>query len=184
MREAGAPEFTPCPDANFPASMSSSMVRHPTFQGTLLDLLAFSLCRTTTPIGDGRSLRKLLKRRLERLHRKVLSDGKRFASLPEAHQHRVRKRLKRLRYLSEFVRPLFKHRKVDRYLEALNPAQDALGAYNDRVVALDMWRRHAQTEQKAWFAVGWLSADRDQAMQTCQEALRKVGKSTRFWPPS
>lgn len=182
MRDAGAPEFMPCPDANPPAVMSRSIVSHPTFQGTLLDLLAFSLCRTTSPSGHRRSLRSLLERRLERLHRKVQSDGKRFASLPEAHQHRARKRLKRLRYLSEFARPLFKGGKVDRYLEALNPAQDALGAYNDRLVALDMWRRHAQADQKAWFAVGWLSANRDQAAQACRQALRKVGKATRFWP--
>ncbi|MDO9005799.1 MAG: CHAD domain-containing protein [Aquabacterium sp.] len=182
MADAGAPELLGTPAFNPNAPLSRDAVRTPDFQSVLIDLLCFSICSSTTPSVQAQTLRKLLKRRLEALHHKVLSDGKRFASLPEAQQHRVRKRLKRLRYLSEFARPLFKRGKVDRYLEALRPAQDALGAYNDRITALTAWRTHTKADAHAWFAVGWLSAGRDQATQACQTALHEIEKVARFWP--
>lgn len=156
MADAGAPELLSRPAFNPNAPLSRDAVRTPDFQSVLIDLLCFSICPSTAPSVHAQPLRKLLKRRLEALHHKVLSDGKRFASLPEAQQHRVRKRLKRLRYLSEFARPLFERGKVDRYLEALRPAQNAMGAYNDRITALTAWRRHTKADAHAWFAVGWL----------------------------
>lgn len=182
MADAGAPELLSRPAFNPKEPLSRDAVRTPDFQSVLIDLLCFSICPSTTPSIQAQPLRKLLKRRLEALHHKVLSDGKRFASLSEAQQHRVRKRLKRLRYLSEFARPLFKRGKVDRYLEALRPAQDALGAYNDRITALTAWRRHTKAEAHAWFAVGWLSSGRNQATQACQTALHEIEKVARFWP--
>lgn len=181
MQEAGAPECLTRPALQPTASVLRDAVRAPDFQTVLLDLLFFSVCPSTTPSVQAQPLRKLLKRRLETLRRKVLSDGKCFASLPEARQHRARKRLKRLRYLSEFARPLFKRGKVDRYLEALRPAQDALGAYNDRIMGLTAWRSLAKTDAHAWFAVGWLSAGRDQATKACQTALHEIDKVPRFW---
>lgn len=181
MQEAGAPEFLTSPALKPITLESRDVVRAPDFQSVLMDLLCFSACPSTTLPVQAPPLRKLLKRRLEKLHRKVLSDGDNFASLPEPQQHRARKRLKRLRYLSEFARPLFKRDKVDRYLEALRPAQDALGAYNDCITALTVWRKCAKTDPHAWFAVGWLSGGRDRATQACQTTFHEIGKVARFW---
>ena len=76
--------------------------------------------------------------------RQVTEDGGQFRDLPEEDQHAVRKRLKRLRYLSEFVAPLFRQSRVERYLGGLRPAQDALGDYNDALVAGQLARKAAR----------------------------------------
>jgi CHAD domain-containing protein len=93
----------------------------------------------------------------------------------------VRKRLKRLRYLGEFVAPLFGEHAVRRYLKALRPAQDALGTHNDAAVAMDAYRTAAKEDGRAWFAVGWLAARQPQGAQACRAALDKVAQARRFW---
>ena len=64
----------------------------------------------------------------------MLRDGNASRSLEPAEQHRVRKRLKRLRYLGEFVAPLFGARGRALSSTQLEPAQDALGRHNDDAV--------------------------------------------------
>ena len=49
----------------------------------------------------------------------------------------MRKRLKRLRYLTEFSAPLFSARRIKAFGSALHPVQDALGLYKDELMALD-----------------------------------------------
>lgn len=179
---AGAPAVAnlPMPDP-VPGALRRA-VREPNFQSTLLDLLAFSWQPASSPSRrQGRGARKLLEGRLQKLHRQVVADGKRFADLTEAQQHRVRKRLKRLRYLSEFARPLFKGSEVDRYLKRLIPAQDALGEHNDHAVALSSWRRQQPREAGEWFAVGWLTARQSASTQACLDALKKINRAKRFW---
>ena len=101
----------------------------------------------------------------------------------------VRKRLKRLRYLAEFVALLFGEKKddggaADRYLKALRPAQDALGAFNDEAVALALYREAAARDARAWFAVGWFTARRDTGAKDCRKALAKIEDAARFWKKS
>jgi len=144
-------------------------------------VLAFSLRRKVDQLGKCPSPRQLFEKKLNKLHDKVVSDGRRFTKLPIEQQHRVRKLLKRLRYLSEFAKPLFKQGKVERYLERLRPAQDALGAHNDDAVALEAWQRHPPTDAGAWFAVGWLSANQIHTAESCRQALKQISNSDRFW---
>jgi len=124
---------------------------------------------------------KLLRLRLDKLHRQVLHDGKRFESLAPAEQHRVRKRLKRLRYLGEFVAPLYGRRAAERFLAMLEPAQDALGAHNDAVVAMAVCRASAAHDGGAWFAVGWLAARHADSAAGCRRALEKLADAKPFW---
>ena len=56
---------------------------------------------------------------------------------------------------------LFAAKKVKKQLEILRPAQEALGHYNDLCVAEALFRHLAETDPRAWFAVGWLVAQRD-----------------------
>ena len=93
----------------------------------------------------------------------------------------MRKKLKRLRYLAEFVAPLFDADGARRYLAHLAPAQDALGAANDEASALAAFRTAARTDPRAWFAVGWLSARQDAATRASHKALRRIGKAPKFW---
>ncbi len=185
LRAAGAPAVDwpaePASDAPDPAGA----VRADAFQQVLLHLLRFVL--VAEPAQDDRpegpkAARDLVVGRLRRLHRQVFGDGRHFESLDEAAQHRVRKRLKRLRYLAECTAPLFGERRVERYLKHLRPAQDALGAHNDAHVALGLYRQAAAREPKAWFAVGWLQAQLHGASAAaCRRALKKAGAASAFW---
>jgi hypothetical protein len=70
---------------------------------------------------------------------------------------------------------------VERYVEALRPAQDALGEHNDDVVGLEAYRRAVAQQPQAWFAVGWLTAQQLDTARACRRALSKVADAPRFW---
>ncbi|OKO83926.1 hypothetical protein AC629_22040 [Bradyrhizobium sp. NAS80.1] len=70
---------------------------------------------------------------------KVLKRGRRFKSLSAEGLHRVRLATKRLRYLSEFLLPLFEDRKsVRRFSRRLAGLQEELGAFNDMAVTASL----------------------------------------------
>jgi CHAD domain-containing protein len=181
---AGAPEID-VPTEDAPDSSVSEVVRAPAFQSTLVALTGFTAGTIQQPADaheqDAGATRRLLRKRLARLLRDIRRDAERFQTLAPASQHRVRKRLKRLRYLAEFVAPLFDTRKAKRFIEALEPAQDALGGYNDEIVALEAYRALARSDPKAWFAVGWLTALQDEHVRDAARALGGLRDAPRFW---
>ena len=183
LRAAGGPavDGSALPADDVPDPVRT--VRADEFQATLLALLEFTLTAQADEGGAvAADVRDLAARRLRKLHRRVVDDGKRFETLDEASQHGVRKRLKRLRYLAECVAPLFDERDAARYLKRLRPAQDALGAHNDAHVALGLYRRLAERDPRAWFAVGWLQArQHGESAAECRRALKRVAAARRFW---
>jgi triphosphatase len=180
IRDAGGPAVAAtAPAAGDPGPVDA--VRAPAFQDSLFCLLAFAQSETAAPSPDHRETRRKLGSALARLHRQVLRDGARFAALDDARQHRVRKRAKRLRYLSEFAAPLFGSRLTQRFAHALTPVQDALGWYNDEVTALRAYRSIVTTQPQAWFAAGWLSARRENNALLCQRAMGQFARVPPFW---
>src|SRR5260221_16184 len=114
---------------------AAAAVREPPFLQALAEIQALAQAPQAKPSArfarlSAAGTRKYLARRLARLHRQVLRDGRHFDRLPLAQQHRVRKRLKRLRYLADFAREfapgMWPGKKGRRFAEALVPAQDAL----------------------------------------------------------
>jgi triphosphatase len=107
-----------------PASPPSTMValaQAPDFQSVLLQALAFAIDAVPGAGAgfDGAPL-EAVSDRLDMLLRRQRRDAKRFERLAPERQHQVRKRLKRLRYLAEFIAPLFRARKgVEKYIGAL-----------------------------------------------------------------
>ncbi|MCC2633079.1 MAG: hypothetical protein K0S48_965, partial [Ramlibacter sp.] len=99
-----------------------------------------------------------------------------------AERHRVRKQLKRLRYLAEMARPLYRGDAVDGYFEALGDLQDALGLYQDAAAAGALLAERAKEDSGAWFGAGWLAA-REQALAAeCEKACRRTARRARpFW---
>lgn len=159
-------------------------VRDGRFQATLLAVLGFAWGQN--PGGDelatAPALTKRLRKRLKSLHRSVVDDGQRFRRLNEAAQHRVRKRLKRLRYFSEFVGGLFDERALDRYLDGLRPAQDALGEHNDYAVARQMAEAAAgRSDPDAVFARHWLEQQQKKSAKASKRALMAVDEAPRYW---
>ena len=195
LQAAGAPAFDPTDAATAGERSPGEVVRAPVFQAALVSLIGFTAQQAAAPADDetaaatpkpldADAARRLLRKRLQHLHTQTLHDGERFESLDTESQHRVRKRLKRLRYLAEFVAPLFDaqdKKAAGRYLKRMGPAQDALGAFNDEAVALALYREATARDARAWFAVGWFSARHAAGAKACGEALNKIAKAPRFW---
>ncbi|NML45473.1 CYTH and CHAD domain-containing protein [Ramlibacter sp. G-1-2-2] len=180
MEKAGAPSMKgwhpELPDVG-------GAIRDPAFQGAVLQLVALVQELRDAPQDTPlKAMRKSVATRLHKLRRTVERDGKKFARLPEPKRHRVRKRLKRLRYLSELVRPLYAPRDVDRFVKSLKTLQDALGEYQDAATARGLFEAHAKEEPTAWFAVGWLAAREHDIAQECEQACRDTAADMKpFW---
>lgn len=160
---------------------SHDIVRAADFQDALLSLIAFVHRDVLPSHGDAEPLIKTISRRLDKLYKRALRDGKKFLSLDDEQQHDVRKRIKRLRYLLEFAAPLFAERKVNRMIAALKPVQDALGLYNDELMALHAWRALAADDANAWFGIGWLTARKQPNAQQCLKAIKVFAEIKPFW---
>jgi triphosphatase len=161
----------------------AAAVRTPDFQEALIGLIGLVHAASADEgMQPDQSARKTVRRRLRKLHQEAVAEGRQFLKLEEAMQHRLRKRLKRLRYLAEFSRPLFARRQVDAFVAALKPVQDALGMYNDELAALQAWQQLTSDDARAWFGTGWLSARRTPNAQACLQACEKFARDAKpFW---
>ena len=190
LAAAGAP----LTDPGAPASTEdpAAVLREPGWTQLLLALIAF--VQPPEPAGtspaaepswaagaEGGDLRRWVRRRLQRAHRGVVSRADEFAHLPVDDQHRVRKRVKRLRYSVEFVAALYPDKAVERYLARLRPAQETLGDYNDVLVAQSLFEARLADDPRAWFALGWLAARREAQLARCARALRRLARAKPYW---
>lgn len=185
LRAAGAP-LTDWRRGQAAPPEPAGLVRAPAVQHALLALLADGAAVAPAgpagPAGlDAAAARHHLRERLARLHRQAARAARRFEALPEPEQHQARKRVKRLRYLAEFVADLFEPRAVKRYLRPLAQAQQRLGEHQDGLVALPLYRAAAAQQPEAWFAVGWLSADRARSAHRARQALKALADARPFW---
>ena len=180
----------------------SAAVRSKAFQDTLLRLIAFvngsylnksssndaengqdNIINHTKENYSHKKVRKILANQLDKLHEKIIIEGKKFLTLTETQQHSVRKHFKRLRYLAEFSVPQLSPSSTEKkrtlvFITALKPVQDALGFYNDELVALQTYRTLASTDARAWFGAGWLSARRKNNAKKCQQQIDIFIKKT------
>jgi triphosphatase len=180
LQAAGAPAIAlPAPTSAAEAAIAA--VRESSFQRALVELIGFAAAAGAQGLAAS-ATRQLLARQLRTLYRQVRQDGRQFEALPPAARHRLRKRLKRLRYLAEFVGPCFGAKRSARFTRALLPALDALGDHMDEVEALAIYRSAVAADAQAWFAVGWLQAQAPHSAQQCQHALRALGRDAQpFW---
>jgi CHAD domain-containing protein len=180
LRSAGAPWVElPAPiDAADPALVA----RSGRFTLIMLDLLALaSRADERDRAPDGKDFAALACERLAHWHREVRRDAKRFDTLDDAARHRLRRRVKRLRYAAEFAASLFDAKAVARYLKQLEPVQDCLGRSSDVNVALALFRSQVETVPAAWFAVGRLTAWREALLDESATALKKFRRAGPFW---
>lgn len=153
-------------------------------QAMLLDLLDSTLPKQAAQdAADDSSLTALLAARLERWHRQVKRDVRAFAGLDDAARHRLRKRVKRLRYALEFTQALFGRKKLARYLRALSDLQDRLGTLNDVGVAITAFRSASPADAAVAFALGWLVARREALAAACAPELEAFTRARRPWKP-
>ena len=168
----------------------SAVLRDAASQTLLLDLLAAVHVDEPTDEAaidagaavpcDDEPLRDRLAARLNRWHRRAAADAKRYPELDDAGRHRLRKRVKRLRYALEFSAALFKPRELRRYLTALRAVQERLGAINDVVVAMEAFKHRGDTDPRAWFALGWLAARRELLIAKALPDLKAFARAKRI----
>lgn len=168
-----APEW-PTVDAPDPALL----LRSPATQAWLLEALRSVL---PAPEAAGQPVGPALAERLAVWHRKVKRDAGRFATLDDAARHRLRKRIKRLRYGLEFARGCVGAKKSTRLLAALAEAQAQLGALNDAGVALQVLRGAPAGDPSVAFAIGWLAARQEVLVAACGPALAKLAAARAPW---
>jgi triphosphatase len=183
LREELSAADAPLAGWDAPLPDVGAAVRAPEFQLAVLRLAGL-VQEISAAAEDGglKPARQAVRARLRKLHRQALHAGRDFCDLPQAERHRVRKRLKRLRYLAELVRPLFEGDAVDRYVAALKKLQDALGEYQDAVAARQLFEEQAAQDARAWFGAGWLASRVPGLAAACQQACRKTARKARpFW---
>jgi triphosphatase len=192
LAAAGSPDPALRPPPSGAAIDPVVLVRGKKFQQALLDVLAFvlepapaaSFAVGSAPddAADDSKPERTIGARLDKLRTQLERAAKRFERLDELERHRVRKRLKRLRYLAELVGPLYKTGRVERYLKSLEPAQDELGHYMDLVVAARLAHDVVDGgDARAWFNVGWLKAQLPQAVERCRKVLQRAAAARPFW---
>ncbi len=157
-------------------------LRAPDFQITLLELIEYTMspAKKDKPLNQGNAKQQTVKI-LESLYKKISKASEKFASLDIEAQHDVRKRLKSLRYISEFVSPMYKKKKTKAFLQYLEPAQELLGEYNDDIVGQYFYRQKTESDPAAWFAVGYFSAQESHAALECAESLKLIKNAPKFW---
>ena len=195
LQAAGAPALKlPARQSASPAADVAPLLRAPATQQLWLALLG--ACQPVPALPDGLplasmpatpataatpSLQALLREPLRRRYRQVQHDAARFDALDDAARHRLRRRIKRLRYATELSAALWPAKHVKRLLRNLAQAQVPLGEFNDTVVAQAHCQALAAHDGPAWFAVGWLSARRQALAPVCSQALARLARRPGCW---
>lgn len=146
----------------------------------LLDLLAFEYSEENSKSKSG-GLKKHIKKSLDKLHHKVISNAEHFSELEVAEQHKIRKTAKQLRYCVEFISSLYSDKKVQQYLKQLQPVQNTLGQYNDLFIAEGIFNKAVENDSSFWFALGWVKAKQPHLQKRSAKALQTFSQAETFW---
>jgi inorganic triphosphatase YgiF len=80
-------------------------------------------------------------RLIDRRHRRLLKAGRHFKQLTDEERHRLRIRVKKLRYAVEFFQSVYPRKRAAGYRDTLVELQDGLGGLNDLAVARELLGR-------------------------------------------
>ena len=175
---ARTPDFVwPAPPA---VASPADHTRSVAFNALLLRTLA--LARVDLPVAPiAQPLADAARDRLQALWRRVRRASRSFESASLDERHRLRKQLKRLRYALEPMARVLKAKPGDRLHKALTAALDALGKLNDLHVAEAAFRRCAESDPAAWFAVGFVVARREAAERLAGRRLAALAARPLVW---
>lgn len=128
-------------------------------QAFLIDLAGYVETLSSSERPEAESLEQLASQSTARLWRKASKLATNIEALDEKDRHKLRKRLKDLRYASEFFAPLFPKASLDRFLKGLRRLQIELGTQTDaETVSMVLMREQAAglTGPVSDHAIGWL----------------------------
>ena len=156
------------------------VVRSTASQILLLDLLARVVAGAQEVHAEPAPLEEAL-RRLNRWQRRAAQDAARSAELDDQGRHRLRKRIKRLRYGAEFLASLFAPRAVRRYLQQVCSLQASLGEMNDLALLARAHRAMPQEDAHRRFALSWLRTQSNAVARASRAEWEAFAKAQRFW---
>lgn len=108
-------------------------------------------------------------------HAKVLKRGRRFKSLTPEKRHRMRLALKKLRYTSEFLLPLYADRKsTKRFSDRLAELQEELGSYQDMAATAPLLASLAEESSDCAVAAATVAGWQAHAMVGIESRLRNA----------
>ena len=183
LRLAGCPlEGRPSLGADSPLPDLPGSLRAPALNLAWLWLLRAA--SDPLAVVPGEALATGLHERLERWSEEIAQLAKRFERLDEPAQHELRKRIKRLRYALDSTAMLhagLAPRPRREYVQALGVSQAALGEFCDLLTARDVWRASCEHDPRAWFAVGWISAELTRMQPAVAKTLRRYARIDKRW---
>lgn len=126
----------------------------------------------------------------ERLDR-ARKRARHLDELDEKERHKLRISLKKLRYSSEFFAPLFKPKRVNKFVEKLSDLQDAFGDMNDAATVDGVLDRitgnapesidRAPLREASSFVYGFYRARVEHTWEKARKRWRKFEDATPFW---
>src|SRR5690606_20680924 len=167
------------------ARARSELASRPQFQLLLLDLLEHLVLYGDQRAEHARLNRPaapLLCKRLNKWLDDIRQSANGFVEAGWDERHRVRKRVKRLRYSMEFAQGTLEPTGLAPLRNALVTAQKALGQLNDLYVAAEFYRGPGAKHSSAMFALGWLAATQQHEAQASQMALQTLARAGHFKP--
>ncbi|MCB9959469.1 MAG: CYTH and CHAD domain-containing protein [Rhodospirillaceae bacterium] len=124
-------------------------------------------------------------RLLDAAHRRAMKAGKGFRTLSPAGRHKVRIRMKRLRYLSEFFAELYPAKRAKGYLRAMETLQEALGHLNDVAVAqtrlAELAAADPATARAAGLVLGWHGRGAADVDSDLVKSWQQFAETSPFW---
>lgn len=144
-------------------------------------VLRFARWLASPPRGGGEDLRAFAGATLERQHRKALKGLRRLEKSTPAQRHRVRIRLKRLRYACEALASLFPRRRAARYVAALSKLQHDLGAAADALASLTLLERLDPAAALGRAARARLEARLRESLAPAMRHVKALRAARPFW---
>ncbi len=108
------------------------------------------------------------------------NDADDLVSLAET-QHKLRRQIKKMRYISEFTAPLYSKKKSKRWLKRLKKAQQALGESMDNNQYQHYYQQKSSTDANALYGAGWFAAQLEADTKRCKKRLDKIQDAASFW---
>jgi triphosphatase len=137
--------------------------------------------------GLNKPITKHARKALAKAWKKPAKLARHLDRLDAAQRHEMRKALKKLRYLAEFMAPLFNQGEGKRFIRQLKALQDVFGYINDarmtaRLIEIQQQRQVGSgAARAASYAAGHHDAEAAHVWRRASKAWRKLERSPRFW---
>jgi len=153
----------------------------------LLSLALWPAMLKSAPSLQGQSIDDYAKQALKKRWKKIAKCGRAIGRLETEEKHKMRRSLKKLRYMTEFFSPIFPSKDVKPFVKQLKALQDVFGYVNDvrmaeqlRTIAVE----HGEGPDCAAAAGIVLGTHEERAAAAwtdAQEEWRQLKSQDRFW---